>query len=201
MPPFSYKDRIPLIATGIYSNVNTQIRITSERRQYYPTLRVFRIKQSQHGWIFIPDTNKEFAILQSEPKMQQVFGENIKVSLPRSYNFADATTGKVLVFKGVSSNVTIDDFKELLDYNKITHAEAERMKSRRSGRDLPFIKIKCENVKQASRGTYFVCQKTGIIFEVEEFRTTSSIQLCFKCQGVWAQDTKLYQKTEMYCMW
>ena len=56
--------------------------------------------------------------------MKQVFGKNVKVSLPRSYQSAEATNAKVLVFKGVSSNVTLDDFKELLDYNKITHAEA-----------------------------------------------------------------------------
>ena len=29
----------------------------------------------------------------------------------------------------------------------------------------------------------FIYQKTGIIFKVEEFRTTPSIQQCFKCQG------------------
>ena len=42
----------------------------------------------------------------------------------------------------------LDDFKELLDFNKITHAEAERMKSKRSGKDLSFIKMKCDNIKQ-----------------------------------------------------
>ena len=69
--------------------------------------------------IFIGDTPKNFGILQSESKMQQVFGKNVKVLLPRSYQSAEATKGKVLVFKEVSSNVTLDDFKELLDYNKI----------------------------------------------------------------------------------
>ena len=44
-----------------------------------------------------------------------------------------------MVFKGVSNNITLEDFKELLDYNKITHAEAERMKQKRTGRDLPLI--------------------------------------------------------------
>ena len=81
--------------------------------------------------------------------MQQVFGKNIKVSLPKSYHPADASKGKVLVSKVVSSNITLDDFKELLDFNKINSADAERMKSKRSGRDLPFIKIKCDNIKQA----------------------------------------------------
>ena len=74
------------------------------------------------------DTLKDFAILQSEPKMQQVFGKNVKVSLPKSYHSADAKKDKVLVFEGVSNNITLNDFKELLDFNKITHAKAERMK-------------------------------------------------------------------------
>ena len=86
-----------------------------------------------------------------------------------------------MVFKGVSTNVTINDFKEVLDDNKIAHAEAERMKSKRTGRDLPFIKIKCDNLKQAEALILggLVCQKTGIIFKVEDFRTTPSIQQCF----------------------
>ena len=35
---------------------------------------------------------------------------------------------KNLVFKGESNNVTIDNIKDLVDFNKINHAEAERMK-------------------------------------------------------------------------
>ena len=46
-------------------------------------------------------------------------------------------------------HVILDDFKDRLDYSRFTHAEAERMKSKRSGRDLPFIKLKCDNLKQA----------------------------------------------------
>ena len=37
-------------------------------------------------------------------------------------------------------------------------------------------------------------QETGITFKVEEFRTTPSIQKCFKCQGFGKKGTKLYQK-------
>ena len=113
--------------------------------------------------------------------MQQGFGKNVKVSLQKSYHSTDASKGKVLVSNGVSSNITLDDFKELLDFNKINHAEAERMKSKRSGRDLPFIRIKCDNLKQAEAliSGRLVCQKTGIIFKVEEFRATPSIQQCF----------------------
>ena len=78
MPPSSYKNRTPLIATGIDPKFNTQIRIMSELRQYYPSLRVFRIQQTQNRWIFIGDTPENFAILQSEPKMKQVFGKTLR---------------------------------------------------------------------------------------------------------------------------
>ena len=53
----------------------------------------------------------------------------------------------------------------------------ERMKSKRTGKDLPFVKIESDDPKQArtllSGG--LVCQKTGIIFRVEEFKTTPLI--------------------------
>ena len=112
--------------------------------------------------------------------MQQIFGKNVNVSLPESYHSADVIKGNVL-----QNNIKIEDFKQLLDFNKITHAEAERMKSKTLGRDLPFIKIKYDNSKQAEAliSGRLICQKTGIIFKVEKFRTTPSIQQCFKCQG------------------
>ena len=107
------------------------------------------------------------------------------MSLPKSYHSADAKKDKILVFKGVSNNITLEDFKQLLDFNKITHAEAERMKSKRTGKDLPFIKINSDDPKQAEAliSGGLICQKTGIIFKVEEFRITPSIQQCFKCQS------------------
>ena len=84
------------------------------------------------------------------------------MSLPRSYHSADAKKDKILVFKGVSNNITLEDFKQLLDFNKITHAEAERMRSKRTGKDLPFIKIKkCDDPKQAEAliSGGLICQK------------------------------------------
>ena len=55
----------------------------SELRQYHPNLRIVQFKQMKNGWNFIGGTTKDFEILQSEPKMQQAFGENVKVSLPK----------------------------------------------------------------------------------------------------------------------
>ena len=139
----------PLITTGIDPKFKTPIQIMSELRQYHPSLRVLQIKQTKNGWIFIGDIPKDFNILQSEAKMKQVFGPKVKVTLPRSYHSADASKSKILVFKGVSRNITVNDFKELHDFNKITHAEAEQMKSKRTGRIKLIIKIKCDNPKQA----------------------------------------------------
>ena len=172
-PPTSYKNRIPLIAMGIDPKFKTPIQIMRELRQYHPSLRVFIIGQSSKGWIFIGDTPKDL----SETKMKQVFGPKVKMSLPRSYHSADASKSKILIFKGVSNNITNKDFQELLDFSKISHAEAERMKSKRTGKDLLFIKIKSDDPKQAEAllSGGLVCQKTGIIFRVEEFKTTPSI--------------------------
>ena len=96
----SYK-KTPLVATSIDPKFNTPIQIMSELRQYHPSLRVFQIRQSSKGWTFIGDTPKDFAILQSETKMKQVFWPKVKVSLLKSYHSADASKSKVLVFKGV----------------------------------------------------------------------------------------------------
>ena len=58
--PSSYKNRTLFIAMGIDPQFNTEIRIMSEPRQYHPSLRVFQIRQSSKGWIFIGDTPKGF---------------------------------------------------------------------------------------------------------------------------------------------
>ena len=83
-PPSTYKNRTPLIATGIDPKFNTSIRIMSELRQYHPSLKSFSNQAVTKSWIFKGDTPKDFAILQSETKMKQVFGPKVKVSLPKS---------------------------------------------------------------------------------------------------------------------
>ena len=130
--PTSYKNRTPLTVKGIDTKYNTQLRTMSELRQYHPSLKVsnsISLKMAGFSKVSLPKISPSCSA--------------------KSYHSADATKGKILVFKGVSTHVTIDDFKELLEYYKITHAEAERMTSKRSGRDLPFIKIKRDIPKQA----------------------------------------------------
>ena len=86
--PSNYKNKTPFIATGIVPKYKTQIKIMSEVRQYHPNFRVLQIMQRKIGWIFIGDNPKDFAILQSEPKIQHVFGKTVKSSLPKSYHSA-----------------------------------------------------------------------------------------------------------------
>ena len=45
-----------------------------------------------------------------------------------------------------------------------------------------------------------VCQKTGIISKVEEFRTAPPIQKCFKCHGFGHKAPNCTKKTEMCCL-
>ena len=44
-PPSNYKNRTPLITTGIDPKSNMAIRIMNELRQYHSSLRVFQIRQ------------------------------------------------------------------------------------------------------------------------------------------------------------
>ena len=59
------------------------------------------------------------------------------------------------------------------------------MKSKRTGKNLTFIKIKSDDPKQAEAliSGGFVCQKTGIIFRVESLRQHPRSHNVTKCQG------------------
>ena len=58
------------------------------------------------------------------------------------------------------------------------------MTSKKSVRYLPFINCDDQTRVEALILGGFVCQKIGIVFKVEEFRTTPKIQQCFKCQDL-----------------
>ena len=81
----------------------------SELSQYHPELRVSRVK--------------DVLTLQSEKKMKSCLGKNLKISLPKAYQIKEKN--KTLVVKGVPTEFTNDEFKQILDHNKIKHAQAE----------------------------------------------------------------------------
>ena len=75
---------------------------------------------------------------------------------------------KTLVVKGVSTEFTNDEFKEILDYNKIQHDKAEQLKSRKDGRSLHMFhtELKDPAKAKASISNNLTCPQTGILFKV-----------------------------------
>ena len=78
-----------------------------------------------------------------------------------------------------------DEFKEILNYNKMQYAKAERMKSRRNGRSLQMFQIELKNPAEAEAiiSNNMTCPQTRIIFKVEEFRAPISVRQCYNGQN------------------
>ena len=82
----------------------------------------------------IGNTPRDVAIPQSGSKMKACLGQNAKISSSKANQIKEKS--KTAIVKGVPTEFTADEFKEILDSNKIHHAKAERMKSRRDGRSF-----------------------------------------------------------------
>ena len=72
--------------------------------------------------------------------MKAALGKNVKISLPKAFQTSKEQT-KSLAVKGVPTDITDTEFKEFLDLNKISHAKAERLKSKKGGRVLPMFRL------------------------------------------------------------
>ena len=143
----------------------------------HPELRVSRVKDLPNkGFLIIGNTPRDVLTLQSEDKMKACLGKNLKISLPKAYQIKGKS--KTLVVKGVPTEFTNDEFKQILDHNKIKHAKAERMESRRDGRSLQMFQIELSNPAEAEViiSNIVTCPQTGIIFKVEEVRAPISVR-------------------------
>ena len=76
-----------------------------------------------------------------------------------------------------------DEFKEFLDLNKICYAKAEHLKSEKEGKVLPMSRLEINDPfkVEAVISQSLVCQVTGIVHEVEEFRSPLLIKQCYNC--------------------
>ena len=96
------------------------------------------------------------------------------------------------------TDITETDFKEFLDLNKICYAKAERLKSKKDGRVLPIFQLELSDPAEAEAllSQNPMCNVTGIMYKVEEFRQPVSVWQCFNCQcfGHSAQNCKSKQK-------
>ena len=174
---FNFPNQVPIIFRDADEKFKSVKQVMSELSQYHPELRVSRVKDlPNRSFLVVGNTPRDVVILQSEKKMKACLGQNLEISLPKAYQ--NQTKSKTLVVKGVPTEFTDEEFKQVLDHNKINHAKAERMKSKRDGRNLQ----KNSAEAKALISSNITWPQTGIIFKVEEFRTPISVQQCYNCQ-------------------
>ena len=79
--------------------------------------------------------------------------------------------------KGVPTDKTDTEFLEFLDLNKICYAKAERLKSKKDGRVLSIFRLEINDPTEAGAilSQNLVCQVTGIVYKMEEFRSPVSV--------------------------
>ena len=155
----------------------------SELRQLHPILKVSQIKElPKCDFLVIGDSVQDVTILQSESKMKVALAKNVKVSLPKTFQ-TNKTQTKSLAIKGVPTDITDIEF---LDLNKISYAKAERLKSKKDGRVLPIFRLEINDPTETEAPLLqnLVCQVTGIVYRVEEFRSPVSVTKCYSCQSV-----------------
>ena len=96
-----------------------------ELRQCHPSLKVSSIKALPKGdFVIVGDSLQDVTFVHSETKMNSPLGQKVKISLPKAYQINKVPT-KSLVVKGVPTDITVLEFKEFLDLNKISYAKAE----------------------------------------------------------------------------
>ena len=169
-----------------------------ELRQHHPSLRISKVKALLKGdLLVVGDSPQDAVILQSESKMKAALGKNVRVSLPKAYQITKQKN-KCLMVKGVPTDLTEEDFREFLGLNKISYAKAERYKSKKDGRVLPMFQLEISDPAEAEAllSQNLMCNVTGIVYKVEEFRQPVSVRQCFNCQcfGHSAQNCKSKQK-------
>ena len=128
------KNKIPVIISGVDEKFKSLRKLMGELRQYHPCLTISRIKELPKGdFVAIGDSMQDVIILQNESKMKAAPGKNVKISLSKDFQTTKEQT-KSLAVKGVPADITDIEFKEFLDFNKISYAKAERLKSKKDGR-------------------------------------------------------------------
>ena len=92
---------------------------------------------------------------------------------------------KNLTAKGVPTDITDSEFQEFLDLSKMNYVRAECLKRKKDGRVLPIFQLETNHPIEAEAliSQNLVCNVTGIVYKVEEFRQPISVSQCFNCQN------------------
>ena len=179
------KNTIPVIISGVDPKIKNWRQLMGELRQCHPCLKVSNVKELPKGdLLLIGDSIQDAVILQNESKMKAALGEKVKISLPKAYQ-TNKVPNKRLAVKGVPTDITEAEFKEFLDLNKISYAKAERLKSKKDGRVLSIFQLEITDPTEAEAliSQNLVCNVTGIVYKVEEFRALISVMQCYNCQS------------------
>ena len=183
-PRPSFKNTIPVIISGVDDKIKTWRQLMGELREYYPSLKVSSIKVlPKSNFVIVGDSLQDVTILQSETKMKAALGQKVRISLPKAYQLNKAPT-KSLVVKGVPTDITVSEFKEFLDLNKISYAKAEQLKSQKDSRVLPMFQLEITDPAEAEAllSQNLACNVTRIVYRVEEFRAPVLVMQCYNCQ-------------------
>ena len=156
-----------------------------ELRQHHPGLKISQVKElAKKDLLVVGDSVQDVVILQSESKMKDALGKNVKISLPKAYQI-NQKQNKCLAIKGVPTDITEAEFQEFLDLNNISYAKARCLKSKKDGRVLPIFQLEISDPAKAEAllSQNLMCNVTGIVYKVEEFRQPVSVRQCFNCQS------------------
>ena len=176
LPKPTYKNTIPVIFSSIDAKFQNWRSVMGELRQHHPSLKISQIKElAKGGLLVVGDSPQDAVILQIESKMKAALGINVRISLPKAYQISQKQS-KCLAVKRVPTDMTETDFKEFLDLNKVCYAKAERLESKKDGRVLPIFQLEVSDPAEAEAllSQNLMCNVTGIVYKVEEFRFGSA---------------------------
>ena len=178
-------NKIPVILSGFDSQFKSWQTVMGELRQHHPSLKVSQVKELPKGdLLIIRDSMQDMLILQNETKMKAAPGKNVRISLPKAYQI-NKSQNKCLVVKGVPTDISEANFLDFLNLNKRSYAKAECLKSKKDGRVFPIFKLETSDPAKAEAliSQNLMCNVTGIVYQVEEFRRPISVTQCFNCQS------------------
>ena len=93
-------DSIPVILSGVDEKFKNLRTLMGELRQYYPSLKISRIKKlPKDDFVVVGDSVQDVIILQNKRK-------NVKISLPKAFQTSKMQT-KSLAIKGVPTDIYI----------------------------------------------------------------------------------------------
>ena len=155
-----------------------------ELRQFHHRLKISQIKELSKGDFLIIGDSEQDSNSAKWIKNEVRYRQTCKSKSFQAFQTKKNKQTKSLAVKRVPADITDSEFQEFLDLNKINCAKAERLKSQKNGRVLPIFQFEINDPTEAETliSQNLVCNVTGIVYKMEEFRQPISVSQCFDCQ-------------------